>query len=233
MKRLVCVNPSARANALRISRSVSGPKVVNETRPPTLRKREVAPHEIERHAAQRQRVDVAAYAVGRCRSARDGGQQPAQNRAPLARPRARHLDHWQRVVEGDDAGGGIADAELADRLARAAAGIEDERGRELHVIEPLRHAHADLALQRGRRVVRRRRARERTPHRARVDVARIRRGKARRAHRGRREPWQGRRRDATGTARAPRPRSTRSVRRESRSQATRLRRRAPAHRAIP
>jgi hypothetical protein len=39
MKRLVCVNPSARANALRISRKVSGPNVVNETSPPTLRTR--------------------------------------------------------------------------------------------------------------------------------------------------------------------------------------------------
>ena len=67
-KRLVCVWPSARANAARSSFSVSGPNVVNVNEPADLEhaaelgerarqvvhplQREVAPDEIERDAAR-------------------------------------------------------------------------------------------------------------------------------------------------------------------------------------
>ena len=52
-------------------------------------------------------------------------------------------------------------------------------GREADVVEALRHARADLALQHRRGVVGRRGARERAPHRARIDLARVGRRKAR------------------------------------------------------
>ena len=111
-------------------------------------------------------------AAARSRPASGRSSRSSIERPLPARARAT-CEHRQREVERDDARTGIARRELADRLAGAAARVEDRLRREPHDIEALRHPRADLALQHRRRVVGRRRARERPPHRSRIDVERV------------------------------------------------------------
>ena len=79
---------------------------------------------------------------------------------------SRHAEHRQRDIQRDPARGGIAQRELGLRVAGAAAGVEDGRGRELHHVEPLGHPAPDFPLQDRRPVVGRGGPREMTAHRA-------------------------------------------------------------------
>src|SRR5579884_2254969 len=115
-------------------------------------------------------------------------------------PRAPHGCRRER----NDAGTRVANTKIAHGLPGAAAGVEDRAWRKLHVLEPLDHARADLALQRRGAIVGARGTRESAPHRLRIDVARIGRREIGLRHRGTKARRRGTYRDATGTARAPR-----------------------------
>ena len=164
--------------------------------------------------------DVAADEVAARRGIGSPRRPRRAARAPTAARRAFALaarEHRQRDVERDLARLRIAQRELGLRVARAAAGIENRRGRELHDVEALGHPRADFPLQHGGAVVGRRGAREMAAHRARVDARRDRRRAALSGHRERRRAPRRTRRRATGTARAPRRRSARSARSAARS----------------
>ena len=191
VKRLVCVWPSTRAKAARISFSVSGPNVVKVNSPPTLSTRRISAnargrsltHCNARLLQMRSKAtpeNGSALMSPQTKSGADwppaaialGSRRREQGPcAPCAIPCRCH--HRQRGIECHDARAGIAYRQFADRLAGTATGVEDHSRRDPDVVEARRHARADFALQHRRRVVRRRGPCECAPHHARIHVARI------------------------------------------------------------
>ena len=249
VKRLTWAGRSMPAKAARNSRSVSGPNVENVTSPPTRSTRPSSASARGRSAAHcsarlLQTRSNAPAANGsaptspqtKSRAAgappRERREEPRERASAAARPsRIAHASIGNATSSATWRAARIAEREVGLRVARAAARIENRRGRELHDIEALGHPARDFPLQHRGAVVGRRGAREMAAHGARVDRAGIRRRPAAQRASRKGSSAAAKRRRATGTARAPRRGSARSARWAVDRQASGRRPAAPACRA--